>query len=319
MRIIVTGGAGFIGSHLVDYLLENEEVSSVVVLDDLSAGDKSFLSKSLGTGRVVFHRVDLRSDALNDFLVSADAVFHFAANPEVRIGAQRPEDIWSNNVVATYSLLEAMRRNHVPYLVFASSSTVYGEASKIPTPENYAPLEPISIYGASKLACEALISGYAHTFKIHSLVIRYANIIGPRLRHGVIYDFIMKLKRDPSRLEILGDGSQKKSYLHISDAVSATMHLFNFFRESNKLFDVYNVGSEDWITVREIAEIVSNAMGLSPRFEFTGGVEGGRGWIGDVKYMLLDISKLKNTGWSPSMSSREAVERTASELVSELC
>jgi len=317
MRVVVTGGAGFIGGHLVDFFLGSRDVS-VVVLDNLSSASREFSSDLLSDDRFSFHKVDLRFDDLSEFLTDADVVFHFAANPEVRIGAQNPEDIWSNNVVATYNLLEAMRRSNVKHLVFASSSTIYGEASKIPTPEDYAPLEPISIYGASKLACEAMISGYAHTFKIHSLVIRYANIIGPRLRHGVIYDFIMKLKRDPSRLEILGDGTQRKSYLHVSDAVDATVHLFNVFRESGKLFDVYNVGSDDWITVREIAEIVARAINLNPRFEFTSGVEGGRGWVGDVKYMLLDISKLKITGWEPRLSSKEAVERTARELVSEL-
>ena len=211
-----------------------------------------------------------------------------------------------------------MRINNIKFLVFASSSTVYGDASRLPTPEDYAPLEPISVYGASKLACEALISGYAHTFKIRSLVLRYANIIGSRLRHGVIYDFIMKLRNNPDVLEILGDGTQRKSYLHISDAVNATMHLFNTFRANDKLFDVYNVGNEDWITVREIADIVSRVMGLNPEYRFTGGVEGGRGWVGDVKYMLLDISKLKSTGWKPRLSSREAVERTAKELIAEL-
>jgi len=170
-----------------------------------------------------------------------------------------------------------MRIGKIPYLVFVSSSTVYGDAAKIPTPEDYAPLEPISIYGASKLACEAIISGYAHTFKIRSLVLRYANIIGSRLRHGVIYDFIMKLKKDPTRLEILGDGTQRKSYLHVSDTIEATMHLFNVFRESGKLFDVYNIGDEDRITVKKIAEIVLEGLGLEPEFHFTSGVKGGRG------------------------------------------
>ncbi len=317
MYFLITGGAGFIGSHLVKLLVNSG--FKVIVVDNLASGRKNYITELLNRNNLEFYRIDLREkDEIMGILRNINVVFHFAANPEVRIGAQNPGDIWSNNVVATYNLLEAMRENKVRYLVFASSSTVYGEASKIPTPEDYAPLEPISIYGASKLACEALISGYAHTFKIRSLVIRYANIIGPRLRHGVIYDFIMKLKRDPSRLEILGDGSQRKSYLHVSDAIDATMHLFNVFRENDKLFDVYNVGSEDWITVREIAEIVSRAMGLNPKFEFTGGVEGGRGWVGDVKYMLLDISKLKNTGWVPRLNSREAVEKTAHELVSEL-
>ena len=317
MRVLVTGGAGFIGSHLVDFLMRNGY--QVIVVDNLSSGKLGFIARWFNSENFEIHKVDLRRfDDLVEICKGCDAVFHFAANPEVRIGAQRPEDIWENNVLATYNLLEAMRINNIKFLVFASSSTVYGDASKLPTPENYAPLEPISVYGASKLACEALISGYAHTFKIRSLVLRYANIIGSRLRHGVIYDFIMKLRNNPDVLEILGDGTQRKSYLHISDAVNATMHLFNIFRASDKLFNVYNVGNEDWITVREIADIVSRVMGLNPEYRFTGGVEGGRGWVGDVKYMLLDISKLKSTGWVPRLSSREAVERTAKELITEL-
>lgn len=318
LKVVVTGGAGFIGSHLVDHLMR--QGYHVIVLDNLSSGKMEYLRNWLDHKHFEFHKVDLRDvSSFNDLLRDIHVVFHFAANPEVRIGAQKPQDIWDNNVIATYNLLEVMRAQKVPFLVFASSSTVYGEASKIPTPEDYGPLEPISIYGASKLACEAMISGYAFTFKIRSLVLRFANIIGSRLRHGVIYDFIMKLKKNPNVLEILGDGSQRKSYLHVSDTVNATMHLFNTFQDSDKVYDVYNVGSDDWVTVKEIAEIVSKAMNLAPKFHFTGGVEGGRGWIGDVKYMLLDIEKLKSTGWRPKMSSKEAVERTAKELVSELC
>jgi len=315
-KIMVTGGAGFIGSHLVDHLMDLGY--HVVVIDNLSAGKLEFIKHWLEHEGFEFHKADLLDESISDLLKDVYAVFHFAANPEVRIGSQKPEAIWENNVLATYNLLEAMRKKEIKYIIFASSSTVYGEASKIPTPEDYAPLEPISVYGASKLACEAMISGYAHTFKIRALVLRYANIIGSRLRHGVIYDFIMKLKKNPNELEILGDGTQRKSYLHISDTVKATIHLFNYFEKENKLFDVYNVGNDDWVTVREIADIVSRAMNLKPKYRFTGGVEGGRGWIGDVKYMLLDISKLRKIGWEPELSSKEAVEKTAQELVSEL-
>ena len=318
-RFIVTGGAGFIGSHLVDFLLEKNLVEEVVVLDNLISGKLEFLSKHLGSPKLKFYKVDLRFlDEFIEYFEGVEAVFHFAADPEVRRGSSKPSSMWTNNVIATYNVLEATRRNGVKFLVFASSSTVYGEPSKIPTPENYSPLEPISIYGASKLACEALISGYAHTFKIRSLIIRYANIVGPRLRHGVIYDFIRKLQKNPNQLEILGDGSQRKSYLHISDAIEATWHLFKQFSKTNKLLEIYNIGSEDWVTVKEIAEIVSTTMGLKPKFHFTGGVEGGRGWIGDVKYMLLDISKAKTTGWKPKLNSKEAVKKAAKEIYQEI-
>jgi len=185
-----------------------------------------------------------------------------------------------------------MRKRKVKILAFTSSSTVYGEVRKLPTPEDYGPLKPISVYGGAKLAAEALISGYAHTFDMKAVVFRLANIIGERSNHGAIYDFINKLKKNPNRLEILGDGTQRKSYLHVSDTVEAMLHLFNEFLKENKIYDIYNIGNEDWITVKEIAQIVSREMGLDPEFYFTGGING-RGWKGDVKAMLLSIEKAK--------------------------
>ncbi len=315
-KMIVTGGAGFIGSHLVDYLMKaNYEV---IVIDNLSSGRMENIERWLSNERFTFHKLDLVNfDDILDVFSGVDVVFHYAANSEVRIGSQRPDEIWRNNLVTTYNVLEAMRLKNVKYIVFASSSTVYGDQVNIPTPES-SKLEPISIYGASKLAGEALISGYSHTFKIKALILRYANIIGSRLRHGVIYDFIMKLKKNPNRLEILGDGTQRKSYLHISDAVEATMFAFEKFVASGKLVEVFNVGNEDWITVKEIAEIVSSTMGLKPEFYFTGGVEGGRGWVGDVKLMLLDITKLRKMGWKPKLNSRGAIEKATKEILEEI-
>jgi len=318
LRVLVVGGAGFIGSHLVDTLMM--EGYRVRVLDNLSAGSLENLGRWLGDVNVEFVRGDLREASVASQAVKdVDVVFHLAANPEVRIGSQKPEEIYENNVTATYNLLEAVRRHGVERLVFTSSSTVYGEARKIPTPEDYSPLEPISVYGASKLACEALISGYAHTFKIKSLILRLANIVGERSNHGVIYDFIHKLRRNPKILEILGDGTQRKSYLHVSDCVEATLHLYEEFEEEEKLYDVYNVGSEDWVTVREIADMVVETLGLeNVEYKFTGGVEGGRGWPGDVKTMLLDIEKAKGKGWKPKLNSRQAVEKAIQELIHSL-
>ncbi|WP_456395689.1 NAD-dependent epimerase/dehydratase family protein [Thermococcus sp.] len=317
MKILVTGGAGFIGSHLVDALMERGH--EVRVVDDLSAGSLENIKRWLDNGRFEFIEGDLREPGVcSEAVKGVDAVFHLAANPEVRIGAQSPELLYETNVLLTYNILEAMRRENAGYLIFTSSSTVYGEAKIIPTPEDYAPLEPISVYGGAKLAAEALISGYAHTFGIKSLVFRLANIIGERSNHGVIYDFINKLRRNPEELEILGDGTQRKSYLHVSDTVEAMLYLFERFKGEGKTFDVYNLGSEDWITVKEIAEAVSRGMGLSPRFRFTGGVDGGRGWKGDVKFMRLSIEKAKSKGWKPGMNSYQAVERTVRELITLL-
>ncbi|MFA4641239.1 NAD-dependent epimerase/dehydratase family protein [Pyrococcus kukulkanii] len=314
MKVLVTGGAGFIGSHLVDALMERGY--EVRVLDDLSAGTFENIKRWLDHERFEFIKGDMKDPGVvKEAVEDIDIVFHLAANPEVRIGSQSPELLYETNVLITYNLLQAMRNFNVKYLIFTSSSTVYGDAEKLPTPEDYAPLEPISVYGGAKLAAEALISGYAHTFDFNALIIRLANIIGRRSNHGVIYDFINKLRRNPEELEILGDGTQRKSYLHVSDTIEGMLTIFEHFRKEGKRVDFYNLGNEDWITVREIAEIVSEEMGLSPEFKFTGGVDGGRGWKGDVKLMLLDISKAKRTGWRPRLNSYEAVRRTVRELL----
>ncbi|ASJ15674.1 UDP-glucose 4-epimerase [Thermococcus chitonophagus] len=314
MKVLVTGGAGFIGSHLVDALMEKGY--EVRALDDLSAGTLENVKRWLDHERFEFIKGDMRDPGVVKKAVEdVDIVFHLAANPEVRIGSQSPELLYETNVLITYNLLQAMRNSNVKYLIFTSSSTVYGDAEKLPTPEDYAPLEPISVYGGAKLAAEALISGYAHTFDFNALIIRLANIIGKRSNHGVIYDFINKLKRNPKELEILGDGTQRKSYLHVSDTIEGMLTIFEHFKREGKRVDFYNLGNEDWITVREIAQIVSEEMGLSPEFKFTGGIDGGRGWKGDVKLMLLDISKAKRTGWRPRLNSYEAVRRTVRELL----
>ena len=314
MKVLVTGGAGFIGSHLVDKLMEGGH--EVKVLDNLSAGSLENIKGWLDNERFEFIKGDMRNlEVVKEAIKGVEAVFHLAANPEVRIGSQSPELLYETNVLITYNLLEAMRREGVKVLAFTSSSTVYGEAKKLPTPEDHGPLEPISVYGGAKLAAEALISGYAHTFDMKAIVFRLANIIGKRSNHGVIYDFTNKLKKNPNRLEILGDGTQRKSYLHVSDTVEAMLHLFNEFLKEDKTYDVYNIGSEDWITVKEIAEIVSGEMNLDPEFYFTGGVDGGRGWKGDVKVMLLSIEKAKAKGWKPKMNSYQAVEKTVRELL----
>lgn len=317
MKVLVTGGAGFIGSHLVDRLMERGY--KVRVLDDLSAGSLENIRQWLEHERFEFIKGDMRDlEVITEAVKGVEAVFHLAANPEVRIGAQSPELLYETNVLITYNLLEAMRKEGVTILAFTSSSTVYGEASKLPTPEDYGPLEPISVYGGAKLAAEALISGYAHTFDFKALIFRLANIIGERSNHGVIYDFINKLRKNPERLEILGDGTQRKSYLHVSDTVEGMLHIFNEFLKEDKTYDVYNLGNDDWITVKEIAAIVSREMGLNPEFHFTGGVDGGRGWKGDVKVMLLSIGKAKSTGWKPKLNSYQAVERTVRELLASI-
>ncbi len=313
-RVLVTGGAGFIGSHLVDRLVM--EGYNVRVIDNLSSGDLSYISHHLGKPNFEFIRGDLKnSEDVSRAIKDIDTVFHFAANPEVRLSVTEPEIHFRENIYATFNLLEAIRREgDVELFVFASSSTVYGDAKIIPTPETHE-IRPISVYGASKAGCEALICSYAHLYGFKAVSLRYANIVGPRLRHGVIYDFIIKLRKNPEKLEILGDGTQRKSYLYITDTLDATLFAAQHIEG---YYDVYNIGNDDWITVREIADIVSRAMGLRPNYVFTGGTRDGRGWPGDVKLMRLSIEKLKRMGWKPRYSSKEAVELTARSLVGEL-
>jgi UDP-glucose 4-epimerase len=196
-----------------------------------------------------------------------------------------------------------MRENRVKRIVFTSTSTVYGEANQIPTPESYGPPTPISFYGATKLACEALISAYCHTFGLRAVIFRLANVIGPRSTHGVIHDFLQKLRKDPDKLEILGDGRQRKSYLYINDCIDAM--LLAARQDRKKGLDIYNIGSEDWITVKEIARILCKQAGLRPEFKFAGGR---RGWKGDVPLMRLDIRRIKSLGWTPMYTSKGSVE-----------
>jgi UDP-glucose 4-epimerase len=317
MRVLVTGGAGFIGSHLVDTLMERG--LEVAVLDNLSRGSINNLARWLQHPRFTFIKGDLKNlEDSSQAVKGCEVVFHFAANPEVGIGYSNPKLYFEENVLATYNLLEAIRKNgDCKHLIFASTSTVYGEAKVLPTPEDYAPLKPISHYGASKLACEALISSYAHLYEFNASILRLANIIGPRSNHGVIYDFIMKLKANPKILEVLGDGTQSKSYLYISDCIEAILIILD--RANVQGVEVFNIGSEDRIGVLDIAKIVIEEMGLKDmEIKVSGGVDGGRGWRGDVKEMLLEVSKLKSIGWKPKLGSTEAVRLTAKNIVKEL-
>ena len=311
MSILVTGGAGFIGSNLVNRLVSENEV--VHVLDNLSSGSMESLERVKRSPMFHFHKADLLQKESIVIPDDCKTIYHLAANPEVRVGFTNPEVHFSQNIVATFNLLEAARRNDVETLLFTSTSTVYGDARVIPTPEDYAPLEPISTYGASKLACESIMSSYAHTYGIRAIIYRLANIIGSDSTHGVIFDLVTKLLKDPGRLEVLGDGRQNKSYLHISDCISA---IIAGRKGSDGIVNVYNVGSQDQVEVRDIAGTVIGAMEMAGvKVEFTGGVDSGRGWKGDVKNMLLDVRRIMSLGWNPRYDSLEAVRLTSRELV----
>jgi len=300
--VVVTGGAGFIGSRLAERLVPDNEVR---VVDNLSTGGREYVPEE-----ATLHVADvLDEEATRDALEGADTVFHLAANPDVRSGAEDTRVHMEQNAEATNVLLDAARDAGVETFAFASTSTVYGEAPR-PTPETHGPLEPISLYGASKLACEGLCTAYQGTFGLDAYVYRFANVVGGR-GHGVVPDFVEKLRDDPNKLRILGDGRQRKSYTHVEDCVDAMLHVV----ESDACDETfYNIGTRDTVSVTRIAEVVSDVMNLSPAFEYTGGE---RGWKGDVPRMRLDIERILSTGWEPTMDSEKSVRRAAEELVGE--
>jgi len=308
--ILVTGGAGFIGSHIVDRLISNN--LNVKIIDNLSNGNLSNL-KNVNLIKNQFIKKDLKDQSdVEKIMSDVKTVFHMAADPEVSIGFKNPEILYKENIQNTFYLLEAIRKADVENILFASSSTVYGEPDIIPTPENYAPLLPISTYGASKLACEALISSYCHSYGINGIIFRLANIVGSRSNHGIIPDLIKKLKNDPNNLEILGDGTQSKSYLEVADCVDC---FFFCLDNVNKRVEVFNSGNDDKINVLDIARIICKNMNLDDvKLSPNGGVDNGRGWIGDVKIMQLDISKLKKLGWKPKLSSKQAIDAASKNI-----
>ena len=305
---VVTGGAGFIGSHLVDTLVA--QGNEVLVIDSLVAGRKETIARHIDSCKIRFLQKDLLGSGWQDAIRGADRLLHLAADPDVRQSAINPDPTMQNNIMATYRVLEAMRTHDVPEIVFTSTSTVYGDATVIPTPENYTPLEPISVYGASKLACEALISSYCHSFGMKSWNFRFANIVGERSGHGVITDFIRKLRTNPAELEILGDGKQTKSYLEIHECIAAILYATGKARGT---VNTFNIGSEDWIDVKTIAEIVIEEMNLSgTKLRFTGGE---RGWVGDVPRMQLSIERLKGLRWKPQLGSKESIRIAVRDLL----
>jgi UDP-glucose 4-epimerase len=311
--ILVTGGAGFIGSHLVDKLID--EGYSIRIVDNLSSGRIENIGRHLGRSGIEFMNIDLKDRSrVSEAVKGIETVFHYAANPEVRVSTVSPDIHFDENILATFNLLEAMRRYDVGELVFASSSSVYGEPERIPVGEDAA-VKPISIYGASKASCENLMHAYSRLYGFKIVSLRYANVVGSRLRHGVIYDFIAKLLGNPEVLEILGDGSQVRSYIYIDDALEATIIAW---RSLSSGFEIYNVGNDDWITVREVADTIVDVMGLrSVRYVYKP-ILHGVGWIGDVKRIALKIDKIRGLGWKPRLNSRGAVAETAKRILEEI-
>lgn len=315
-RVFVSGGAGFIGSHLVRSLLQDAATQRVVIFDNFSSGQLAHIEGSSRDPRVEIVRADLKEQsAVTAAMTGCDTVFHLAANPDIAKAVTQPDiDFWEGTYL-TQNILEAMRVSGARKIIYTSGSGVYGENPELAFAEDYGPCVPISTYGASKLACEGLIASYCHMFDLIGRAFRFANVVGPRQTHGVGYDFIRRLKADPSRLRILGDGTQKKSYIHVEDVLEAIR--VGDAGTTGK-YDVFNVATDDYITVREIAELAVKVRGLTPgetRYEFTGG---DRGWKGDVPIVRFDCSKIKALGWQARRTSAEAVTDAMKAMLEEL-
>lgn len=311
MRIFITGGAGFIGSHLVDYLMGDP--NEVTVYDNLSSGKREFVEHHLNKSNFNLIVADLLDQPMLERSVKGhDLVIHLAANPEARVGIEKTDLDLYQETIATYNVLESMRLNNVQKIIFASSGTIYGETPVIPLPEDYGPILPISLYGAGKLASEGLITAFCGTFGFKSWILRFANIVGGRATHGVIYDLIKKLRKNPHELEVLGDGTQEKPYLFIEDCIEGMMFVFNNAKQS---INLYTLGVSSSTTVKFVAENIIREMGLNGvKLCYTGG---DRGWPGDVPQVRFDVTKINRLGWKAKLSSDEAVLKTIRILIKE--
>jgi UDP-glucose 4-epimerase len=311
-RVFVTGAAGFIGSSLCDRLL-NAGIE-VVGWDDLSTGQIEFLAQARKHPSFAFKQGDnLDPASLQSAMKGCDTIFHLAANADVRFGLENPGKDLQQNTIATFNVLEAMRANSINRIAFASTGSVYGETKVIPTPET-APF-PIqtSLYAASKVAGEALIQAYCEGFGFEGYIFRFVSILGERYTHGHVFDFYKQLMTDPSRLRVLGDGTQKKSYLYVQDCLSALLHVIkrNAAQSARHRCEIYNLGVNEYCMVTDSISWICARLGINPELEFTGGRQG---WVGDNPFIFLDTAKILETGWQPSLTIRQAVEKTVDWL-----
>jgi UDP-glucose 4-epimerase len=303
-RALITGGAGFIGSNLADALIA--EGIEVVVYDSFVTGHEQFVEGVAASplGSVVRGDV-LDGDALAGAMAGCDIVFHLAANADVRHGLEDPSRDLRQNTIATHGVLEAMRRNDIRRIVFSSTGSIYGEPEMHPTPEDCPFPVQTSLYGASKLAGEGLIQAYCEGYGFTGIITRFVSILGERYTHGHLFDFVERLRDDPSKLTVLGDGKQRKSYLYVGDCVRAVRLLVARHTEPGAF--IYNLGTDEVSTVDRSVATVTRHLGITPEIELTGGA---RGWIGDSPFILLDCQKLRSLGWAPELTIDEAVGRT---------
>jgi UDP-glucose 4-epimerase len=303
MKAIVTGGAGFIGSHLVDRLLS--EGYDVKVIDNLSTSTDKHLQAHYNNKHFKFVNLDIIDlDGLKREFARYDVVFHFAANADIRRGLTDTKRDLEQNTIGTYNVLEAMRLNDIKEILFASSAAVYGEPETFPTPEDVHLIQT-SFYGASKLGGESLIEAFCEGFSFRGWIFRFVSVVGERHPHGVTYDFYHKLKKNSTKLEIIGDGTQRKSYMYIGDCIDGIMLAY---KNASEKVNIYNLGWEEYINVKRVADIITDELGLQDvKYEYTGG---SRGWVGDSPLVHLSIEKLKALGWQPKVSCEEGIRKT---------
>lgn len=307
MKCFVTGGAGFIGSSVVDRLLL--EGNQVTVYDNFSTGFQEFLVNAQKNKHFSLIKGDLLdTDLLGNAIKDSDFVFHFAANADVRFGIEYPSRDLHQNTIATFNLLEAMRENSISKIIFASTGSVYGEAAIIPTYETAPFPVQTSLYGASKLAGEGLIEAYCEGFGFKSWIFRFVSILGERYTHGHVFDFYKQLLIDSERLNVLGNGHQKKSYLYIQDCIDA---IFCAIRKSNGKVNIFNLGTDEYCEVNDSIRWICEHLGLNPQLQYTGG---NKGWIGDNPFIFLDCSKIRSLGWKPEYSIKEGIIKTLDYL-----
>ena len=315
-RYLIVGGAGFIGSHFTDRLLADAGVAAVTLYDNFSSGREWHFQCHLDDPRLKVVRADVKDqDRLTETARRHDLVIHLASNPDIALAASQPAIDFDEGTALTHHVVEAMRISGCRRLLYASGSGIYGDLGELEINEDHGPLVPISTYGASKLAGEAIIAAYCHMFDLSACIFRLGNVVGARQTHGVGFDFIRSLLTEPSRLDILGDGRQSKSYIHVDDVVSAVLQAN---AGSAVKYNVFNVASGDYITVKEIADLAVECAGLSTErveYRFSGGE---RGWKGDVPVVRFDTGRIRKLGWKCRHSSRQALRRSLEALIEDV-
>jgi UDP-glucose 4-epimerase len=315
--VLIVGGAGFIGSHFVDALLGDQSTERVTVYDNFSSGQEWHLAEHAGDSRLVVVRGDANDlEPLSEAMAGHELVIHLASNPDIAAAMTNPAIDFDEGTLITHHVVEAMRRTGVAQIAYASGSGVYGDLGELEASEDHGPLVPVSTYGASKLAGEALISAYAYMFESGGLAFRFGNVVGRRQTHGVGFDFVRRLRDDPSRLTVMGDGSQSKSYILVTDVVAAVLRAVD--EPPASPFQVYNVATGDYITVREIVGLALEVLGLDPAGTAVEYGPSNRGWKGDVPIVRLNTDRIRALGWSQTAGSAEALRRSMTEMLADL-